>query len=167
MGGSPSISKPQSEAYLGSVIGRRGTSQKAPYSAGTGTRRRAAQDEYRALGDLGRRSRRTTRGPGMLYRSLNVGNGEPYKLKSIRKERSPAGAEGIDWHRYVITQGSNTIVGHRRGSTSSVRLAVEGIVLHLNDRRVGKLSRAILSSHPFLKKKKRDLSRTTGAPRPQ
>ncbi len=72
----------------------------------------------------------------MVYHRPIVGNGEPFKLKSIRKERSPAGAEGIDWHRYVITQGDNTIVGHRQGSTSSVRLAVEGIVLHLNERRV-------------------------------
>ncbi len=72
----------------------------------------------------------------MLYRSLNVGKGEPFKLKSIRKEQPPAGAEGIDWHRYVITQGGNTIVGHRQGSTRGVTLAVEGIVLHLNERRV-------------------------------
>ncbi len=123
-------------------------------------------NKHQALGDLGRRSRRTTRGPGMLSCSLNVGKGEPFKLKSIRKEQSPAGAEGIDWYRYVITQGGNTIVGHRQGSTSNVRLAVKEIVLHLNERRVGKLSRAILSSHPHLRKKKRDLSRTTGAPRP-
>ncbi len=102
----------------------------------------------------------------MVYQRPIVGKSEPFKLKSIRTERPPAGAEGIDWHRYVITQGGNTIVGHRQGSTSSVRLAVEGIVLHPNERRVGKLSRAILSSHPYLRKKKRDLSRTTGAPRP-
>ncbi len=65
-----------------------------------------------------------------------VEKGEPFKLKSIRKEQPPAGAEGIDWHRYVITQGGNTIVGHRQGSTRGVTLAVEGIVLHLNERRV-------------------------------
>ena len=103
----------------------------------------------------------------MVYQRPVVGQGEPFKLKSIRKERTPARAEGIDWHCYVITQGGNTIVGHRQGSTSNVTLAVEDIVLHLNERRVGNISRAILSSHPFLKKKKRDLSRTTGAPRPQ
>ncbi len=65
-----------------------------------------------------------------------LGKGEPFKLKSIRKERSVAGAEGIDWHCYVITQGDNTIVGHRQGTTSSVTLAVEEILLHLNERRV-------------------------------
>ena len=65
-----------------------------------------------------------------------VGKGEPFKLKSIRREQSPAGAEGIDWHCYVITQGDNTIVGHRQETTSSVTLAVEEILLHLNERRV-------------------------------
>ncbi len=87
----------------------------------------------------------------MLYRLLDVGKGEPFKLKSIRKEQSPAGAEGIDWHRYVITQGGNTIVGHRQGSTSSVRLAVDEIVVHLNERRVGNISRAYASPHPYRK----------------
>ncbi len=38
-------------AYLRSVTGRRGTRQKTPYPSSTRTRRRAAQDEYRALGD--------------------------------------------------------------------------------------------------------------------
>ena len=65
-----------------------------------------------------------------------VEKGEPFKLSSVLKEGPPAGAEGIGWHRYVITQGDNTIVGHRQGSTRSVRLAVEGSVLHLNERRV-------------------------------
>ncbi len=91
----------------------------------------------------------------MLYRSLNVGKGEPFKLKSIRKEQSPAGAEGIGWHRYVITQGDNTIVGHRQGSASSVRLAVEEIVVHLNERRVGNFRRALVSSHPYRKERYR------------
>ncbi len=63
----------------------------------------------------------------MLYRSLNVGKSEPFKLKSIRTERPPAGVEGIGWHRYVITQGDNTIVGHRQGDTRSVTLANRGV----------------------------------------
>ncbi len=87
----------------------------------------------------------------MLYHSLDVGKGEPYKLKSLRTARTPARAEGIGWHRYVITQGSNTIVGHRQGSTSSVRLVVEEIVVHLNERRVGNVTRAIVNSHPYRK----------------
>ncbi len=87
----------------------------------------------------------------MVYHRPIVGQGEPFKLKSTRKERSPAGAEGIGWHRYVISQGGNTIVGHRQGSTSSVRLAVEEIVVHLNERRVGNISRAYVSPHPYRK----------------
>ncbi len=101
-----------------------------PYRACV-NKKRAAQDENRAPGDLGRRSRRTTRNSGMVNHRPIVGKGEPFKLKSIRRERSPAGAEGVGWHRYVITQGDNTIVGHRQGSTRSVALAVEEIVLHL------------------------------------
>ncbi len=89
----------------------------------------------------------------MVYQRPVIGQGEPFMLKSIRKERSPAGAEGIDWQCYVITQGDNTIVGHRQGSTSSVRLAVEGIVLHLNERRVGKVTRAYVSAHTYPIKK--------------
>ena len=77
-----------------------------------------------------------------------------YKLKSIRTERPPAGAEGVGWHRYVITQGGNTIVGHRQGSTSSVTLAVEEIVLHLNERQLGKFRRALGSRYPYQIKKR-------------
>ncbi len=84
----------------------------------------------------------------MVYHRPVVGKGEPFKLKSIRTERPPAGAEGIGWHRYVITQGDNTIVGHRQGSTRSVTLAVEKIVLYVNERRVGNFSRAIVSPPP-------------------
>ncbi len=80
-----------------------------------------------------------------------VEKGEPFKLKAIRKERTPAGAEGVGWHRYVITQGDNTIVGHRQGSTRSVALAVEEIVLQLNERRVGTDTRAYVSTHPYRK----------------
>ena len=91
----------------------------------------------------------------MVYQRPVVGQGEPFKLKSIRKERTPARAEGIDWHCYVITQGGNTIVGHRQGSTSSVTLAVEEIVVHLNERRGGNFRRALVSSHPYRKERYR------------
>ena len=87
----------------------------------------------------------------MVHHRPVVRKGEPFKLKSIRKEQSPAGAEGIGWHRYVITQGDNTIVGHRQGSISSVRRAVEEIVVHLDERRVGNFRCALVSSHPYRK----------------
>ncbi len=90
----------------------------------------------------------------MVYQRPIVGKGEPFKLKSIRKEEPPAGAEGIGWQRYVITQGNNTIVGHRQGSTRSVTLAVEEIVLHLNERRVRYSSHTVVRPLPFPIKKR-------------
>ncbi len=90
----------------------------------------------------------------MVYQRPIVGQGEPFKLKSIRKEQSPAGAEGIDWHCYVITQGDNTIVGHRQGSTNNVTLAIEEIVLHLNERRVRYSSHTAVRAPSFLKIKR-------------
>ncbi len=91
----------------------------------------------------------------MVYQRPIVGNDEPFMLSSVLKEEPPAGAEGIGWHRYVITQGDNTIVGHRQGSTSSVTLAVEEIIVHLNERRVGNFRRALVSSHPYRKERYR------------
>ncbi len=77
-----------------------------------------------------------------------------YKLKSVRTECPPSGAEGVGWHRYVITQGDNTIVGHRQGSTSGVTLAVEEIVLRLNERQLGNFRRALGSRYPNQIKKR-------------
>jgi hypothetical protein len=90
----------------------------------------------------------------MVYHRPVVGEGEPFKLTSILKEGTPTGAEGIDWHRYIITQGGNTIVGHRQGSARSVTLAVEEIVLHLNERRVGKFTHAFLMPPPSPSKRR-------------
>ncbi len=87
----------------------------------------------------------------MVFYSMVPVKGEPFKLTSILKEEPPAGTEGIGWHRYVIIQGENTITGHRQGSTASVTLAAEEIVLHLNERRVGTFSRAYVSRHPYRK----------------
>jgi hypothetical protein len=60
---------------------------------------------------------------------------DAYKIVSIDSAPAPAGSEGANWHRYEICQGHNRIVGFRDGSTASVRLAVEAIVLRLNERR--------------------------------
>ena len=87
----------------------------------------------------------------MVLRRQVAAKGEPFKLTSILKEGAPTGAEGIGWHRYVITQGDNTVVGHRQGSTRSVTLAVKEIVLHLNERQVGKSTRAYVNTHPYRK----------------
>jgi len=62
-----------------------------------------------------------------------VGKGA-FELTSVAKEKPPSGVEGIGWHRYVITQGKNTITGHRQGSREGVTVAVEEILVRLNRR---------------------------------
>lgn len=59
----------------------------------------------------------------------------PYTLTSIVPVPSPIADDTRDWHSYVITQGSNNIVGHRPGSAELVRLAAEELVVRLNERR--------------------------------
>jgi hypothetical protein len=61
---------------------------------------------------------------------------DPYELVSIRAVKAPSGAAGALWHRYEITQGVNKIVGYREGAIESVSLAVEAIVVRLNERRL-------------------------------
>ncbi len=90
----------------------------------------------------------------MVYQRPIVGSDEPFKLSSVWKEEAPAGAEGIGWHSYVIAQGDNSIVGHRQGSISSVTLAIEEIVLHLNERRVRYSSHTAVRAPSFLKIKR-------------
>ena len=84
----------------------------------------------------------------MVFYSKVPVKGEPFKLASVLKEEPPPATEGIGWHRYVIAQGDNTIVGHRQGSTRSVTLAVEEVVLHLNERRLHKQGRVHLVMPP-------------------
>jgi hypothetical protein len=60
---------------------------------------------------------------------------DPYELVSIRSVPAPAGATGAGWHRYEINQGQNKIVGYRDGGIGEVTIAVEAIVLQLNERR--------------------------------
>ncbi len=105
---------------------------------------------YSQDGDPERTNRRSPQRQNHMFQRLGAvsAKGEPFTLTSILKEEPPAGAEGIGWHRYVITQGDNTIVGHRQGSTRSVTLAVEEIVLHLNERRLHKQSRVHLIPSP-------------------
>ena len=69
---------------------------------------------------------------------------DSYLLVSISKSRSPVGPDERDWHKYVISQGSNRIVGHRPGSPDEARRAVEELVLQLNSRRIVKPSRVHL-----------------------
>ena len=62
----------------------------------------------------------------------------PFKLESISAAAAPDGAEGV-WHRYVISQGDNTIAGVRAGTLEEVTLLVEAMVERLNERREGKM----------------------------
>lgn len=73
---------------------------------------------------------------------------QSYEIVSVLRAEPPSGAEGTDWHRYVIAQGTNTINGHRRGNLKTVRRAVEEIVAQLNERRLGKRGRVNLVSTP-------------------
>jgi hypothetical protein len=61
----------------------------------------------------------------------------PFKLESIAKATAPGGADGI-WHRYVISQGTNTIEGVRAGTHAEVAILVHDMVERLNERREGK-----------------------------
>ena len=61
----------------------------------------------------------------------------PFKLESIAKAAAPGGAEGL-WHRYVISQGKNTIEGVRAGTDAEVTTLVHDMVERLNERREGK-----------------------------
>ncbi len=70
--------------------------------------------------------------------------GQPYEIVSIRRAEPPPGTEGFAWHRYVITQGTNTINGCRQGSLKTVTEAVEEIVTQLNERRLHRRGRVHL-----------------------
>ncbi len=77
---------------------------------------------------------------------------QPYEIVSVRRAKAPPGAEGSDWHRYVIAfEGTNTIHGCQQGGIKAVTRAVEEIVAQLNERRLSKTSRG----HLVLKKKTR------------
>ena len=74
--------------------------------------------------------------------------GQPYEIVSVQRAEPPPGLEGSDWYRYIITQGSNTINGCRQGDLEAVTVAVEEIVVQLNERRLGKRGRVNLVPTP-------------------
>ena len=67
-----------------------------------------------------------------------------YEIVSVEPVDPPENMDGTDWHCYVIGQGRNRIRGYRQGDLASVKRSVEEIVLHLNERRVGKRGRVHL-----------------------
>ncbi len=72
----------------------------------------------------------------------------PYEIVSVRRAEPPPGADGSDWHRYVITQGINTINGCRQGNLEAVTEAVQEIVAQLNERRLHKRGHVHLVTTP-------------------
>ena len=74
--------------------------------------------------------------------------GQPYEIVSVRSTGAPPGMEGSNWHRYVISQGSNIINGCRQGNLKTVTEAVEEIVAQLNERRLHKRGRVHLVTTP-------------------
>ena len=106
-----------------------------------------ATDGDQAPGD---RVHRSPQRQDQMFQRLGLvsAKGEPFTLTSILKEEPPGGTDGSDWHRYVITQGGNTIVGHRQGNLESVTVAVEEIVEGLNERRLHKRERVHLIPPP-------------------
>ncbi len=71
-----------------------------------------------------------------------------YKIVSVQRAEPPRGAEGSDWHRYVIAQGTNTINGWRQGNLEAVTRVFEEFVAQLNERQLGKRGRVNLVPTP-------------------
>ena len=67
--------------------------------------------------------------------SRRVALEDGYELISVQSARVPAGADGGDWHQYVIRQGDNEVRGYRQGPLVVVKADVEALVERLNDRR--------------------------------
>ena len=79
--------------------------------------------------------------------------GNPYEIVSIKRADPPPSGETGDWYNYEIVQGAHTINGCRQGKLKAVTLAVEEIVVQLNDRRFGKRGRVHVTSAAKAKKK--------------
>ncbi len=73
----------------------------------------------------------------------------PYEVVTVRRAEAPPGAEGSDWHQYVIAfEGSNTIKGYQPGNLKAVTSAVQELVAQLNERHLGKRGRVNLVPTP-------------------
>ena len=73
----------------------------------------------------------------------------PYEIVEICRAEAPAGAEGADWHQYVIAfEGSSSIQGYQPGTLKTVKKAVSEMVDQLNERHMGKRGRVNLVPTP-------------------
>lgn len=75
------------------------------------------------------------------YYRLDPAAEAPFRLESIDEIAAPEGHDGV-WHRYVITQGTNTIVGMCPGVLDEVSLLLQQQVERLNMRFAKQLSKA-------------------------
>ena len=66
---------------------------------------------------------------------------QPFKIIELIKTDPPEADDEREWYRYVISQGDKPIVGMRQGSKRSVKMAIEEVVLRMNERRLGKTGR--------------------------
>jgi hypothetical protein len=66
---------------------------------------------------------------------------QPFKIIELTKTDAPDAEDTREWHRYVISQGDKPIVGLRQGSKRSVKMAIDEVVLRMNERRLGKTGR--------------------------
>lgn len=71
-----------------------------------------------------------------------------FELVSIDESKAPSGSEGDNWLCYRISQGSNMIVGYRRGSLRTVKRDVKEIIVGLNERRSGKRKQPVTKPGP-------------------
>jgi len=71
-----------------------------------------------------------------------------FELVSIDESKAPSGSEGDNWFCYRISQGSNMIVGYRRGSLRTVKRDVKMIIVGLNERRSGKRKQPVTKPGP-------------------
>jgi hypothetical protein len=85
-------------------------------------------------------------------RQADAAQDHPFVLDSIARTASPTTPDETDWHRYVINQGGNQIVGYRRGTPDSVRQEVDLIIEQLNARRTVKAGRKHITIGPANRK---------------
>jgi len=68
--------------------------------------------------------------------------GQSYEIVSVKRAEPPQGVEGSDWYRYVIAfEGTDTIHGYRQGTLKAVKIAVDEIIVQLNERHSKKRGR--------------------------
>lgn len=79
---------------------------------------------------------------------------ENYEIVSVEPSDPPGGMTGDAWHRYVIEQGTNRMVGYQPGSLDTVMVQVKELVARLNDRRNGKRAKVQITKPAAAKKSK-------------